>query len=33
MPVAKTYQKYEIVCEPFTDNGRTYVNINKESYL
>lgn len=33
MPVAKTYQKYEIVCEPFTDNGRTYVNIKKDGIL
>ena len=33
MPVAKTYQKYEIVCEPFTDNGRTYININKDGTL
>lgn len=33
MPVAKSYQKYEIVCEPFIDNGRTYVNIKKDGSL
>jgi hypothetical protein len=33
MPVAKTYQKYPIVCEPFIDKGRRYVNINKDGSL
>lgn len=33
MPVAKSYQKYEIICEPFTDNGRAYVNIKKDGSL
>lgn len=33
MPVAKTYQKYEIVCEPFIDNGRAYINIKKDGML
>lgn len=33
MPVAKTYQKYPIVCEPFIDKGRQYVNINKDGSL
>lgn len=33
MPVAKSYQKYEIICEPFIDNGRTYVNIKKDGSL
>lgn len=33
MPVAKSYQKYDIVCEPFLDNGRSYVNINKGGVL
>lgn len=33
MPVAKTYQKYEIVCEPFIDNGRAYINIKKDGVL
>lgn len=33
MPVAKTYQKYNILCEPFIDNGRAYVNINKDGSL
>lgn len=33
MPVAKTYQKYPIVCEPFIDKGRQYVNINKDGAL
>jgi len=33
MPVAKSYQKYEILCEPFIDNGRNYVNIKKDGSL
>lgn len=33
MPVAKSYQKYPIVCEPFADKGRQYVNINKDGAL
>lgn len=33
MPVAKSYQKYEIICEPFIDNGRAYVNIKKDGSL
>ena len=33
MPVAKSYQKYEILCEPFIDKGRAYVNIKKNGTL